>query len=232
MTSSIVRLFALGTLLGACSGSGPVTTVIVAAEGGTVVTSTHDIQIPPASLATDTEVTLDMGDPSALPAVPGDRSVILRLEPEGTRLETAATVTIHGSEIGASSDDVVAVFQFVDGGWGAREFSRDSETGDISTSVSYFAPLGVGITAPAEGGGVIAGVVRWGSGMVIEGALVELYLGETQVQMTQTSAEGLYRFENLESGIYNVCINFECAVDQAVGVAEGMTVMQDIVVCG
>ena len=88
-----IQLVALTALLAACSGEGPTTTTIIAAEGGSVVTATHDITIPPASLPMDTEVTLDMADPSGFPTVPGDRSVILRVEPEGgSRPLTAGTL--------------------------------------------------------------------------------------------------------------------------------------------
>lgn len=231
MKSVQVQLVVLAALLVACSSEGPTSTIIVAAEGGSVVTSTHDITIPPASLTMDTEVTLDMADSSGFPTVPGDRSVILRVEPEGTVLEIPATVTIHGNQIGASADDTVAVYQLGDGVWVPREFSRDTETGDITTSITVFAPIGIGITEPGAGG-TIQGTITWGGdGTPVGGALIELYQGDTQVQTTQSTAEGLYRFEGLESGSYSVRVNFECMIDQGVSVVAGMTVTQDLVLC-
>lgn len=227
-----IQLVAVAVLLAACSSEGPTSTIIVAAEGGSVTTSTHDITIPAASLPMDTEVTLDVADPTGFPAVPGDRSVILRVDPEGTRLETAATVTIHGSQIGAAAEESVAVYQLVDGGWRQLEFSRDIETGDIVTGITYFAPIGVGITEVSEGGGTIQGTITWGDGTAVGGAPLELWLGETQVQTTQSTGEGLYRFEGLESGTYSIRVMSECTIDQAVGVASGMTVTQDLVLCG
>ena len=222
-------LFAFALLLGACSESGPTTTVINSAEGGTVASATHTIDIPALSLASDTEVTLDMPAADAYPPVPGDRSVILTIEPEGTVLEIPATLVIHGSQIGASADETVAVYRLVDGAWAPREFSRDVETGDITTSITVFGPIGIGISAPVAGT-TLQGTIAWGDGTPVADAPIQLYQGDTLVQETTSNAEGLYRFEGLEAGTYSIRVNYECMIDQGVSVS-GDTVTQDLVLC-
>ena len=226
-----LQLLVIAALLAACTSIEPTTTTVIASEGGTVVASTHQIEIPPLSLATDTEVTLDVADATDYPALPGDRGIIVRVEPEGTVLSVPATVTIYTSQIGASSGERVAVFQLVDGGWGPREFSGDGVTSDVMTTISYFAPIGISISA-APVGGVIQGVLRWGDGTAAGMAPVELYQGATLIDSTQTSADGLYMFDGLEAGTYDVRVNYECMIDETVGVAAGMTVTLDLTLCG
>jgi hypothetical protein len=230
MRARLLLLSALVLLLAAC-GDDRRSMTITAAEGGTVIASSHEIMIPPASLAADTAVMLSRGDTADYPAIPGDRGVVLKVDPEGTVLELAATVTIHGSEIGASAEESVGVFQLVDGGWSPLEHTRDTETGDVSTSVTVFAPIGIGITAPGEGG-TIEGTIAWGDGTPVDMAPIELYLGDTLVDSTQSGADGSYRFEALEPGTYSIRVDYECTIDQAVGVATGMTVTQDLTLCG
>lgn len=226
-----LQIIAITALLAACSNAGPTTTTIIASEGGTVTATSHQITIPPSSLPADTEITLDVANAADYPALAGDRSIVLSVEPEGTALSVPATVTIYGSQIGAAAGEAVTVFQLVDGGWGPREFSVDRETGDVGTTITYFAPIGVSISAVPEGG-VIEGVLRWGTGDVVGMATVDLYQGTTLVQTTQTSADGLYSFSGLEAGTYDVRVNFECMIDQSVDVPAGMTVQLDLTLCG
>jgi hypothetical protein len=234
--TSLVRIasfLALTTAAAGCNGSS--TSAISAAEGGTVTASTHDVAIPAMSLATDTEVTVETADASGYPELEGALPEVLRIEPEGTVLEVPATVTIHADFTGAGADDSVSVYQLrdVDGvsTWSPMESSTDAETGDVTVSVSRFAPLAVTVTA-ASSAAEIRGTLSWGSGDPAAEAPVQLYQADTLVTETTTGADGSFSFADLEPGAYRVVVDYECSLDEAVEVAAGDVEELTLTLCG
>jgi hypothetical protein len=204
--------------------------VIVATAGGTVSVDSTQIVIPPNSLVADTEVAIMVGGVGELPALDGLRTVV-RLEPEGTLLETSASVVVSGDTIGATDGQVVGAWQIVDGVWAPREHAVEPATGDVTVPVSFFSPVGITVR-DAPLGGTIEGTLAWGTGDLVASAPVQLYLGDTLVAETTTGAAGEFSFTGLESGTYRVHIEYECTIDENVGVAAGMTQTLALVLCG
>lgn len=214
-------------MLAACSDT--TSTVIEASTGGTVSSSSAEIQIPALSLAEDTEVAIGTADQSELPPLEGVR-VIVDLEPRGTVLETPASLTISGSEIGAGDGESVSTYQLLDG-WLPIEHQLDADSGDVTVTVTRFQPVGV-VVSEAPTGGTIEGTIRWGSGDVVAMAPIELWMGDTMVSQTSSDANGGFRFTELDSGTYSLRVNYECMIDQAVGVAAGSTETVELTLCG
>jgi len=129
----------------------------------------------------------------------------------------------------------VSVFQLrdVDGvtGWSPVESSSDAETGDVSVSVSRFAPLAVAVTE-ASSAAEIRGTLSWGSGDPAAEAPVQLYQGDTLVTETTTGADGSFSFADLEPGTYRVVVDYECTIDEAVDVAAGDVEELALTLCG
>ena len=224
LVSVVTALFAVGC------GDTRSNSLIVAAEGGTVSVDATEVVIPAGSLVTDTEVSILVGGVGELPALDGLRTVV-RLEPEGTVLETSASVIVSGDTIGATEGQAVGAWQIVDGVWAPREHAIDAATGDVTVPVSYFSPVGITVRdAPA--GGTIEGTLAWGSGELVADAPVQLFLGDTLVAETTTGTNGDFSFTGLDSGTYNVRVNYECMIDEAVGVAAGMTQTLALILCG
>ncbi|MGE0787000.1 MAG: carboxypeptidase regulatory-like domain-containing protein [Sandaracinaceae bacterium] len=233
LSRSIVRsLTAL--LLVACADS-TASSLIVASEGGTVTVGQNTVQIPAGSLAADTEVVLMTGDLADYAPLEGARSQVLELLPEGTVLETPATVTIGADLVGASESDSIAIHQFrdVDGvaRWSPMESSRQSD-GSVDVPVTVFAPLGIVVTTSSGDTSTIEGTLSWADGSPVTGAMIELWMGDTMVDTATTGSDGTYSFTGLASGSYAIRGNPECAIDQGVTVPDGMTVTVDITVCG
>lgn len=220
--------------LSACS-SEAVSSVVPAAEGGTVTLGDHSASIPPASLAADTEIVIQTGDLADYAPLEGARSDVLELLPADTVLETPATVTIGAGLVSASEGQSVAVHQFrdVDGEqfWAQLEASPISG-GGVSVAVTRFGPLAVVVT-DADARGSLSGTMTWGGdGTAVDGATLELWQGETMLTTTTTDAAGMYEFSDLEAGTYSVRGNPECAVDESVSVGPGANVTRDITLCG
>lgn len=215
--------------LAACSNETSGGAIIVAAEGGTVTTSAVDVSIPAASLAEDTEISIVTSSSSEeLPELEGLR-LLVELEPRGTVLETPASVVIRASEIGAGEGESVAVYQLLDG-WLPVEHSERSG-GDLEVPVTRFEPIGV-VVREAPSGGAIDGTIAWGDGMPVDGAPIELWMGDTMVSTTSSDANGAFSFADLESGSYSLRVDYECQIDQGVSVVEGDTASVMLTLCG
>lgn len=214
-------------LLAACANE-TAGAVIAADTGGTVSSDAADIVIPAASLAEDTEIMLSVGEAEDIPELENAR-VILDLQPRGTVLETAASVTIRGSEIGANEGERIAVFQLLDG-WLPIEHTVGAE-GDVTISVTRFQPVGVTVSE-APSGGTIEGTISWSSGDPAGGAPIELWQGDSMVATVTSDDLGAFTFTDLESGTYAIRVNYECTIDQAVGVAAGETETVQLTLCG
>lgn len=228
---SFAPLLALSLMLG-CAGPAPTTMTVPAATGGTVINADYQLVIPPMSLATDTEVTLMTAPLSGFPALENARPEVLLLEPEGTMLTRPASITIVADFVDAGASDNVAIHQLdrVDGvRWVPLESTR-MPSGDVSVSVTRFAPLAVVVTSSAGGGGV-RGVIRWGDGTVVSAAPVQLFMGTTMVGMTTTDAAGVYTFQSLAAGNYRVVVDYECRLDRPVTVAASVATL-DLILCG
>lgn len=225
----VTVLTAAALFTGGC-GDTRASSVIVATEGGTVVVDSTQVVIPAGSLVADTEVAVMVGGVGELPALEGLRTVV-RLEPEGTALETPASVVVSGDTIAAADGQVVGAWQIVDGGWAPREHAVDPVTGDVTVPVTYFSPVGITVRdAPA--GGTIEGTLAWGTGELVAAAPVQLYLGDALVAETTTGTNGDFSFTGLDSGTYRVHVEYECTIDENVGVAAGMTQTLALVLCG
>ena len=214
-------------LLAAC-GNDTTGALIVADTGGTVTSSAADVVIPAASLGEDTEVMISVGEVADIPALENAR-VILDLQPRGTALETPASVTIYGSEIGAGDGERVEVFQLLDG-WLPVEHEVGSG-GDVTVSITRFQPIGVTVSE-GPSGGTIEGTISWGSGEPAGGAPIELWQGDSMITMVTSDDAGAFRFTDLQSGTYSLRVNYECQIDQSVGVAEGATETVQLTLCG
>ncbi len=229
---SVVLTLALAA---ACAGPAPTTARIVATEGGRVVAASHEILIPAGSLLADTEVTLVTAPASSYPALPNSLSEVLRIEPEGTVLERAATVTIDGAFIGAAAADSVSVSQLanVDGVmmWRPMESSRDAASGDVAVSVTRFAPLGVVVVRPGATG-EIRGTIAWGDASPAAGAPVQLFSGATSLGTSVASETGAFSFPGLAPGEYRLVVDYECRLDRAVTVAAGAPTQVMLTLCG
>lgn len=233
--TQVALTLVLSGVLVACGGTEPSSALIAAAEGGIVTSSTHQVAIPAAALATDLEVTLEAVSASDYPVLEGGRPEVLRIEPEGTSLERAATVTIRGDFVGASEGERVSVVQLATGDgvstWAPIESTRDVASGDLSVPITRFAPLAVVVT-PASSGGGIQGTIRWGDASPAADAPLALVIDGETVDSTVADASGAFSFSDLAPGAYRIVVDYECTIDQAVTVAAGETTTQDLVLCG
>ncbi|MDQ3036429.1 MAG: carboxypeptidase-like regulatory domain-containing protein [Myxococcota bacterium] len=221
--------------LAACNGTAPTTARIVAAEGGTVTASTHQVAIPAMALTSDVEVTLEAVSAADYPALEGARPEVLRIEPEGTTLTRAATVTIRASFIGAAEGDRVSIAQLATGDgvstWVPMESARDAATGDVDVPITRFAPLAIVVIGASSAGG-IEGTIRWGDSSPAADAPVQLFRGTELVGSDVADAAGAFSFSDLDAGGYRVVVDYECMIDQAVTVVAGEIATQDLVLCG
>ncbi len=240
MNSRIRSVGAVSALLfvviaASCGGDTPTTTRIAAADGGTVIASSFRVTIPALSLATDTEVTLETASADAYPALAGGLSEVLLMRPEGTVLERAASVTIGGDFIDAPTGANVSVSQLATGdgapGWLPLESSRDAATGDVTVSVTRFAPLGVAVVEASATGG-ITGTIHWGDHMPVGMAPIQLFRGATAVTTTTSDAAGVFSFTGLEPGDYRLVVEFECMLDRAITVTAGANATTALILCG
>jgi len=219
--------------LAGCSSSA--SGLITAAEGGTVRSDAAELTVPAMALGSDTEVTVDTASASDYPALENARGEVVRLQPEGTVLETPATVVVRSGLIGAAPGASVSIHQLreIDGVrvWRPVESVYDSETGDAEAYVSTFAPLGVVVTEAAATGAV-TGTLRWGTGDPADGAPVELRAGDEVVSSTTTDATGAFSFTDVEPGSYTVHIMYECTVEQAIELEAGETEELALTLCG
>lgn len=207
--------------------------LIQASEGGSVSSGTHSVEIPAGSLTEDTEVSIATADITTVGALENARDNILLLEPEGTRLETAATVEIDASFIDADATQQVRIFQFGDGEWIPQE-SSETSGGGRSVSVTYFAPLAV-VVEDAASTGSIRGTLIWnGSGdPVTEQELILNGEGVTDLSTT-TDAEGVFSFAELEPGTYTLTGGalIECPITETITVAAGEQSTPAFSLCG
>lgn len=234
LASALSALLFVG-IASACGSTEPSTARVVAAEGGTVIASTHRVTIPAASLPADTDVTLETTSADAYPTLAGALPEVLLMRPEGTLLERAATVTIGGGFIDADAAARVSIAQLAtaDGvsTWQPLESSRDATTGDVTLSVTRFAPLAV-VVIETSGGTGIQGTIRWGDASPVAMAPIQLFLGTTAVTTVSSDAAGAFSFSDLAPGAYRIVVDYECMLDQAVVVTAGEVTTQDLVLCG
>lgn len=205
---------------------------IVASEGGSVTADSHAVTIPAGSLAADTEVTLSTAPASDYPALAGSLASVLLLEPEGTVLELPASVVIEDGFLGVGSEASVSVWQLsrVDGErWTPIESSRDAGSGDVTVSVTRFAPLAVTVTE-APSGSSIVGTLSWGDGTPVDGAPVQLAQGGSVLTTATTGADGSFAFADLTPGDYQLVVDYECMLEETVTVAAGPTEV-DLTLC-
>ena len=234
-TARVLSILAVSLAFVGCNDSRTAGGPILAAEGGTLVAESHTLVIPANALASDTEVTLETAAASGYPALEGSLAEVLRIQPEGTVLEIPASVTIHGSFVGAPSDASVTVRQLssVDGvdTWSPVESERDPASGDLTVSVTRFAPLAV-VVAEAPSGSSIRGTLVWGDGSPVDGAPVELLQSGSVLTTATTDAAGAFSFADLTPGAYELAIDYECMLTQPVTVAQGAPTEVELTLCG
>jgi len=209
--------------------------LITAAEGGVVRSDAAELTVPAMSLAADTEITVDTASASDYPALENGRPEVVRLQPEGTVLETPATVVVRSDLIDAAPGSRVSIHQLrdIDGvrAWRAVESVFDSETGEAEAYVTTFAPLGIVVEAVAATA-TVTGTLSWGSGDPADGAPVELRQGETVVATATTDAAGAFTFADVEPGAYTVNVDYECTIDEAITLEAGETEELTLTLCG
>jgi len=219
--------------LAGCSSSA--SGLITAAEGGVVSSDAAELTVPAMALASDTEVTVETASISDYPELENARSEVVRLEPEGTVLETPATVVVRADLIDAAPGARVTIHQLrdIDGvrAWRAVESVYDSETGDAEAYVTTFAPLGV-VVEEVGATATVRGTLTWSSGDPADGAPVELRDGDTVVHSTSTDATGAFTFTDVEPGSYTVHVMYECTVDEAIVLDAGETEDLALTLCG
>lgn len=213
--------FLLLSLAGCSSSSSG---LITAAEGGVVRTDAAEVTVPAMALAADTEVTVETASASDYPDLVNGRAEVVRLEPEGTVLETPATVIVRSDLIAAEPGASVTIHQLrdIDGerAWRPVESVYDSETGDAEAYVDVFAPLGVAVQAAASTG-TVRGTLTWGSGDPADGAPIELRTVDGTVGTATTDAAGAFTFTDVEPGTYTLYVMYECTIDETIEVAAG-----------
>jgi hypothetical protein len=234
-TKSASILFLLLCAFGCASRTGGASGLITASAGGRVMSSTHAIQIPGMSLTADTSVMLTTAPASEFPALSGARPEVLRIEPAGTVLERAATVTIEGSFIGATASESVSISQLrnVDGAriWSPVESQRNADTGAVTVSLTRFDPLAV-IVAPASSTGAIHGTVTWADSSPVNNAPIQLQRAGATIANATTDAQGRFELTQLAPGSYTIAIDYECQLTRAVDVTAGGDAMLALVLCG
>lgn len=233
-TARLASLLAASLAFLGCDDSRTSSGPIRASEGGTVIAASHTVDIPANALASDTEVTLETAPASGYPALEGSLAEVLRIEPEGTVLEVPASLTIHGSFVGAASAASVTVRQLtsVDGVslWSPIESARDAASGDLTVSVTRFAPLAV-VVSETPSGAAITGTLRWGDGSPVDGAPVELHQGGSLLTTATTDAAGTFSFADLTPGAYELSIDYECMLTEPVTVAAGAPTEVELTLC-
>ena len=239
MTRSVQLVVSLSVLLAAlpsCAGAPPASQRIVAATGGSVTGSVYRLAIPAMALPADAEVTLETASASTYPTLAGALPEVLRIQPEGTVLEHAATVTIRGDFIDAAAGDTISVSQLLAGDgvsiWQPLESTRDAATGDVAVSVTLFSPLAVVVAHPAAGAGGIRGTLHWGDASAAPAAPIQLFQGTSLLRTTTTDAAGGFSFADLSAGEYRIVVEYECHLEQPVTVTAGTTTQQNLVICG
>lgn len=233
-TARLASLLTVSLAFLGCNDSRTSSGPIRASEGGTVITASHSVDIPANALVSDTEVTLETAPASEYPALEGSLSQVLRIEPEGTVLEIPASITIHGSFVGAASDASVTVRQLtnVDGAdrWSPIESARDAASGDLTVPVTRFAPLGV-VVSEAPTGAAITGTLLWGDGSPVDGAPVELHQAGSLLTTATTDATGAFSFADLTPGAYELSVDYECMLTEPVTVAAGAPTEVELTLC-
>jgi hypothetical protein len=238
MTTRVAFTLLLALLATSCArrspAPGPVS--VSALEGGTVIVSTHAIDIPPMALEADTPVSLRASPATDYPALDGARPQVLVIEPEGALLAQPAAVTIHGEFIAAPEGAAVSVAQLTNGdgvtAWSFVESVRDSETGDVTVPIDRFAPLAVVVTEPAAGAGQIRGSIVWGSGTPVAGAPIQLFRMDTRLVEQAADDSGNFAFGDLEPDSYLLVVDYECTLSRAVEVTAGGVAEVALTLCG
>lgn len=223
---------ALALMMG-CTEETTGSSLIVATEGGTVVAGNNTIEIPPAALATDTEITLRTDSASDYPTLENSNGTVVALLPEGTSLSTSATVTLGADVVNADLEQRVNIYQYLEtdgeAGWTPVE-AEVRTNGSAVVGVSRLAPLGIAVQ-DAPVGGTIEGTIAWGDSSPVSGAPLELWASEELLDTYTTDSDGGFRFEGLDAGTYGLRLEFECTLEEVVEVVEGQTTDVELSLC-
>jgi hypothetical protein len=187
------------------------TVMILAATGGTVAMKGDEtsLSIPANALAADTEVTLSYGELSDYGALTDARSRVVVLEPAGTLLSSPASLLIDPGAPAIGAEQIVTVYQWVDGvdgGWSSPRAAEVVSLGLVSTTVNRLAPLAIVVEDPVAGPtGTISGmVIHMYTEQPLEGMSFTLLSGATEVDSAVSDAQGGFEFTEVPVGTYTV----------------------------
>jgi len=213
----------------ACSndrGGGPGAPVgaserIVATEGGMVAITGRDVSIaiPARALASDTDVSITIGDLTGYPELRNAIDEVLEILPEGLPLTTAASVTWRPTGVSLTGREMVRAAQLVlDGETGGhvwRLFEGEVEIGSggtVSVPLMRLGTLALIVTEtidpPLLTGTVSGGIRHLYTEEPIAAIRVDLInSSESSVANTVSDAEGQFRFAEVPVGSYTVTID-------------------------
>jgi hypothetical protein len=181
--------------------------VISATAGGTVRIGTSEtrLEVPPNSLAMDTEIVATIDEPAGYPAQEGLREVLV-LEPAGTALEIPATLMWKPAGDALTGTERLSLLELVDGAWLPRDVSVTVGSGGVvSTTVGRLGTYGLAVRpAPMGETGTIAGsVIHIYTEAPLPGIRVTLYEQTERMVGTATSAsDGTFSFADVPVGSY------------------------------
>ncbi|MFT5356829.1 MAG: hypothetical protein ACI9KE_004055 [Polyangiales bacterium] len=213
--------------------------LITPEAGGTITLGANEVVIPPMALATATEVVLLTSPLSSLEPLENGVGEALIMEPEGTILELAATVTLPVNPSLLVEGATVSVKQLISGDgvmiWTDIASELNASAGEVMVSVTRFAPLAVVVETSVVGGGnVIEGTIRWGDESPAGMTPVELFEsgGASPLTSTMTAADGTFTFADLSAGDYTIVVDFECLIEETVTVSADAPTSVSLTLCG
>jgi hypothetical protein len=233
--SSFAGVVLLAAVAGCGGGGGGGTTeTIRAAEGGTVEIPDREVRvgIPPNALMSDTDVSLEVDAIGGYPALADAIDEVLVLEPAGTVLEVAASVTWKPAGVELDGSEQLRAYQLEDGAWRALEARPEVGSGGVvSTTVVRFAPIALTVVeAPPPGSAEVRGMVIHGyTEEPYPGLELELLQDGREIETATTDADGRYSLGAHPAGTYTVRANvpaemncFEDPTERMVTTTAGM----------
>jgi hypothetical protein len=197
---------------GGSSGDDSTSEMIEAATGGTIdLDDGSSVTIPPNALTEDTEVTVSIASLSDYGDLEHGRNKVLSLAPEGLVLEVPASIVLDPGGEALAGDELVDLYQFVDGLWRQPEVSgvEIGSGGTISATVIVFAPTGITVREPPQGptGAVDGSVFHYYTEQPLPGLTVRVVDGEQTIDSTTTDSNGAFSFEAIPVGAHKLRVD-------------------------